>query len=250
MPGQVVDCLWSPAGRNSSTDNSQIPRSRAREGPAADLASQPRTATAGGAPGPCPACHLGYDGAALLAGPGDMRARKRVIPPGDKSCRAPSCEGTSQTVRVAHRVDLMASARSPIICCESVAATGSVGQRSSGARAWLLRRVSPAHAAWRLVPATDPCRIRSDGFSTADDCAGAQITWLWCMVFPAPWLAHERQQGDERVLSRPAEQTRISGNQSGKLRPNSCAAAPRESWGEYQRFDEVAYRCIDSVGVL
>ena len=49
----------------------------------------------------------------------------------------------------------MESARSPVSRRESVAAAGSAGQRSSGARAWLLRRVSPACAAWRLVPATD-----------------------------------------------------------------------------------------------
>src|SRR5216684_102986 len=65
---------------HSSTDNSQIPRSRAREGPAVDLASQPHTATARARRARAQPVTVGYDGAALLARPG-MRAWNRSFRP-------------------------------------------------------------------------------------------------------------------------------------------------------------------------
>jgi len=79
------------------------------------------------------------DMTAFLARPG-MRAWNRSFPSGDKAV-GHRRGGTSQAVRdmpwrgVAHRVVLMDSARLPIICCESVVATGPTGRPPPGAAA-------------------------------------------------------------------------------------------------------------------
>ena len=67
------------AGR-SSTDNSQIPRSRAREGATADLKSQPHTATAGARRARAQPVTLEMTARRSLARPG-MRARDRSFRP-------------------------------------------------------------------------------------------------------------------------------------------------------------------------
>ena len=84
-----------------------------------------------GAPCPCPACHLGDDGAALPCQAGHA-GTGQVIPPGDKAaghrratahCRLSAARpGSRSPSRFQGRAP-----RSPIIRCESVAAKGPAG---------------------------------------------------------------------------------------------------------------------------